>query len=144
MYETMVFWETAGGDDEPAVFRDYAEIWRAAEKVVYSRTLQTVSSAKTRIEREFDIEAVRRRKEASGSDITIGGAELAGQAIKAGLVDECHLFLCPVVVGGGTRSLPDDIRFVLALHEGSVVGLATGYAIGRGEPALCMLHTTAG
>ena len=106
MYETMVFWETAVGEaDEPAEFSDYAEIWRAAEKVVYSPTLEAVSSERTRIEREFDAEAVRQLKLASATDISIGGAELAGQAIGAGLVDECHLFLCPIVVGGGKRAL---------------------------------------
>jgi dihydrofolate reductase len=93
MYETMVFWETVSTEaDEPAVFWDYAEIWRAAEKIVYSRMLQTVSSARTRIEREFDRDAVRRLKQSSRADITVGGAELAGHAIGAGLVDECHLF----------------------------------------------------
>src|ERR1700674_2028576 len=100
MYETMVFWETAGtGAGSSAVGRDFAVIWRAAEKIVYSRTLQTVSSARTRIERGFDPDALRRLKETSEADITIGGAELAGQAIAAGLVDECHLFLGPVMVG---------------------------------------------
>src|SRR5690242_20254283 len=85
MYETMVFWETASTEaDEPPVFSDYAEIWRAAEKIVYSRTLQTVSSLKTRIEREFDPDAVRRLKQSSGADIAVGGAELAGQAIGQG------------------------------------------------------------
>ena len=117
MYETMVFWETAGEADEPSVFRDYAEIWRAAEKVVYSRRLQTVSSARTRIEREFDRDAVRRLKQSSGTDITVGGSELAGHAIGAGLVDECHLFLCPIVVGGGKRALPDGVRVQLELLD---------------------------
>ena len=85
----MVFWETvSGGADQPAVIRDFAEIWRAAEKIVFSRTLQTVASARTHIERTFDPDAVRRLKETAGADITIGGAELAGQAIAAGLVDE--------------------------------------------------------
>jgi len=118
MYETMVFWETASTDaDEPAVFSDYAEIWRATEKIVYSRTLQTASSARTRIEREFDRDAVRRLKQSSGADISIGGAELAGQAIGAGLVDECHLFLCPIVVGGGKRALHDNVRVQLELLD---------------------------
>ena len=118
MYETMVFWETVSTEaDEPAVFRDYAGIWRAAEKIVYSRTLQTVSSARTRIEREFDRDAVRRLKQSSGADIAIGGAELAGHAIGAGLVDECHLFLCPIVVGGGKRALPDNVRAQLELLD---------------------------
>jgi dihydrofolate reductase len=118
MYETMVFWETAGtGADSPAVSRDFAVIWRAAEKIVYSRTLQGVSSARTRIERGFDPDAIRRLKETSQADITIGGAELAGQAIAAGLVDECHLFLGPVIVGGGKRALPDNVRAQLELLD---------------------------
>lgn len=116
MYETMVFWETVstrGG--QSAVMRDFAEIWRAAEKIVYSRTLTTPSSARTRIERDFDPSAIRRLKESSSHDITVGGAELGGQAIAAGLVDECHLLLCPIVVGGGKRVLPDDVRAPLEL-----------------------------
>jgi dihydrofolate reductase len=115
MYETMVYWETGG--DQAAVTRDFAEIWRAAEKVVYSRTLQTVSSERTRIEREFDTAAIRRLKESSRSDITIGGAELAGQAIAEGLVDECHLFLGPVLVGGGKRALPAGVHAELELLD---------------------------
>jgi dihydrofolate reductase len=118
MYETMVFWETVTtGADEPAVFWDYARIWRAADKVVYSRTLPEVSSVRTRIEREFDRDAIERLKQSSGADIAIGGAELAGHAIGAGLVDECHLFLCPIVVGGGKRALPDNIRVLLELLD---------------------------
>jgi dihydrofolate reductase len=118
MYETMVFWETKPHrTDEPSVFWDYAEIWRATEKIVYSRTLQTPSSARTRIEREFDLAAVRQLKQSSEADITVGGAELAGQAIGAGLVDELHLFLCPVVVGGGKRALPDNIHTQLELLD---------------------------
>ncbi len=117
MYETMVFWETVSTEAEPAVIRDFAGIWRAAEKIVYSRALQTVSSARTRIEREFDRDAVRRLKQSSGADIAVGGAELAGHAIGAGLVDEYHLFLCPIVVGGGKRALPDNVRAQLELLD---------------------------
>ena len=117
MYEVMVFWETAGGADEPAFVRDYAEIWRAADKIVYSRTLETASSAKTRIERDFDPDAVRQLKEAAGRDLTVGGPGLAGQALAAGLVDECQFFVAPVVVGGGTRSLPDGVRQDLELLD---------------------------
>jgi dihydrofolate reductase len=113
MYETMVYWETV--DDAHPVSRDFAELWRAAEKIVYSRTLQTVSSARTRIEPDFDAEAIRRLKEASASDISVGGAELGGQALAAGLVDELHLLLNPVVVGGGKRALPDGVRAPLEL-----------------------------
>jgi dihydrofolate reductase len=118
MYETMVYWETVStGGDQSAVSRDFAEIWRAAEKIVYSRTLRTPSSARTRIEREFDPAAVRQLKESSASDVTIGGPELAGAALAAGLVDECHLFLGPVLVGGGKRALPDDVRVQLELLD---------------------------
>jgi dihydrofolate reductase len=116
MYETMVFWENVStAADQPAVTRDFAGIWRAAEKIVYSRTLQTVSSARTRIERDFDVDAIRRLKQTSGADITIGGAELAAHAIKLGLVDECHLFLAPILVGGGKRALPSNVRTRLEL-----------------------------
>jgi dihydrofolate reductase len=118
MYETMVYWETAGtGDDEHSVARDFAEIWRGAEKVVYSRTLQTPSSPRTRIERDFDPAAIRRLKESSARDISVGGAQLAGEAMAAGLVDECHLFLGPIVIGGGKRALPDDVRVRLELLD---------------------------
>ena len=118
MYETMVYWETVSTEaDESAVFWDYAGIWRAAEKVVYSRTLQTPSSARTRIEREFEPDAIRQLKLSSTADIAVGGGELAGQAIGAGLVDECHLFLCPIVVGGGKRALPDNVRAQLELLD---------------------------
>lgn len=115
MYETLMVWETMPTGDEPTVYRDYAQIWQASEKIVYSRTLETVSSARTRVERDFDPNAIRRLKTASGSDIAIGGPELAAQAIKAGLVDECHLFLSPIVVGGGKPALPDDVRIPLVL-----------------------------
>jgi dihydrofolate reductase len=116
MYEAMVPWETAGtGGDQDAVSRDFAEIWRAAEKIVYSRTLQSPSSERTRIERDFDPAAVRQLKASSDRDITVGGAELAGDAIAAGLVDECHLYLVPVLLGGGKRVLPDNVRAQLEL-----------------------------
>jgi dihydrofolate reductase len=116
MYETMVYWETAGsGADQRAVSRDFAQIWRAAEKIVYSRTLQAASSARTRIERDLDSDAIRRLKATSPTDITIGGAELAGHAFRTGLVDECHLFVTPIVVGRGKRALPDNVRIPLKL-----------------------------
>jgi dihydrofolate reductase len=99
------------------VIRDFAELWQSAEKVVYSRTLQTVSSARTRIERVFDPERIRQLKDASPRDITVGGPEIAGHAIDAGLVDECHLFLGPVVVGGGKRALPGNVRAQLDLLD---------------------------
>ncbi len=115
MYETMVYWET--DEDQAPVARDFGEIWRAAEKVVFSRTLQSVSSERTRIEREFDATAIRQMKEDSRSDISVGGAELAGQAIAAGLVDVCHLLLGPVLVGGGKRALPAGVNAQLELLD---------------------------
>jgi dihydrofolate reductase len=117
MYEVMRFWETAGGADQRPVSRDYAEIWRAADKIVYSKTLESASSARTRIERDFEPDAVRRLKAAADRDLSVGGPGLAGQALAAGLVDECHFFLAPAVVGGGTRSLPDGLRLDLELLD---------------------------
>jgi dihydrofolate reductase len=118
MYETMVFWETAHTlADQSPVTQDFARLWQAADKVVYSRTLETVSSARTRIERAFDPEAVRRLKASAVRDVTVGGPELAAQAFRAGLVDECHLFLTPIVVGGGKRSLPDHVRVQLEMLD---------------------------
>ena len=116
MYEVMAAWE-AGFGDQPPLVRDFAEIWRAADKIVYSTTLERVSSARTRIERAFDPEAVRVMKAAAERDITVGGPTLAAQAIGAGLVDECQLFISPMVVGGGTRSLPDGVRVKLELLD---------------------------
>lgn len=114
MYQTMVFWETADADeDHPPYVRDYARGWQAAEKVVYSTTLEEVSSARTRIERTFDPDAVRRLKETSDHDLTVDGPTLAAQAIRAGLVDEYHLFTTSTVVGGGTRFFPDGVRLDL-------------------------------
>jgi dihydrofolate reductase len=117
MYDVMVAWETLPTADEPPFIQDYAEIWRAADKIVYSRTLETASSARTRIEREFDPDTVRQLKAAAERDIGVGGPELAAQAIEAGLVDEFHLFLSPIVVGGGQPSLPDDVRVKLDLLD---------------------------
>jgi dihydrofolate reductase len=137
MYETMVFWETASTSGEPAVFGDYAELWRAADKVVFSRTLQEVSSARTRIERELDPDAIRALKRAATADISVGGSELAGQALAAGLVDELHLLLFPVIVGGGKPALPLGVRAELELiderrFESGVVHM--GYRV-TGRPA---------
>ena len=118
MYEVMSYWETAHTlPDRSPVGEDYAAIWRAADKVVYSRTLGTVSSAKTRIERDFDPDEVRRMKATAAWDISIGGPGLAGQALKAGLVEECHVLVNPVVVGGGTPWLPDGLRLELELLD---------------------------
>ena len=117
MYEVMIAWETWDIEGEPAVIQDFAEIWRAADKIVFSRTLDSVSSARTRLEREFDPEAVRRLKEKAGHDLAVAGPDLAGQAIEAGLVDEYHLFLAPVIVGGGKQMLPDNLRVDLELRD---------------------------
>ena len=118
MYETMRVWES---DDwlagAPAVVREFAEIWRDADKVVYSTTLEGVSTAKTRIERQFEPDAVRRLKEASSSDLSIGGAAIGAEAFRHGLVDECVLLLCPVLVGGGKPALPRGVRLDLELLE---------------------------
>lgn len=117
MYETMVAWETMDLAGEPSVVRDFAEIWRATDKVVYSRTLEAASSARTRIERDFDPEAVRRMKAAAERDISISGPDLAAQALEAGLVDECYLLVAPVLVGGGKRSFPHGVHLKLELLE---------------------------
>jgi dihydrofolate reductase len=118
IYETMVYWETAHTlPDQPPFIEDFAGIWQAADKIVYSKTLDTLSSARTRIERDFDPEAVRQLKATAGHDISVGGADLAAQAIKAGLVDEYHLFLTPIIVGAGHQSLPDHVRLELELLD---------------------------
>lgn len=111
MYDVMVVWETPEAfADESPITQDFARIWQAADKIVYSKTLEKASSARTRIERDFDIEAIRRMKATAGSDLAVGGADLAAQAIRAGLVDEYHLFLAPVLVGGGAQALPDAVH----------------------------------
>jgi dihydrofolate reductase len=115
MYEVMAVWETMDATSE--VGADFAQLWRAADKIVFSRTLERTTTPRTRLERAFEPEAIRALKARSDRDITVGGAELAGQALQAGLVDECHLFLAPVVVGGGTRALPDCVRLDLDLRD---------------------------
>jgi dihydrofolate reductase len=115
MYEVMKFWEAASTLD--GFMKDYTEIWQAADKIVYSTTLDAVTTARTRLEREFDPAEVRRLKASAGRDISVGGPELAAQAIKAGLVDEYHLFLHPIVVGGGNHALPDDVSVELELLD---------------------------
>ncbi|MDJ0357532.1 dihydrofolate reductase family protein [Paenarthrobacter sp. PH39-S1] len=118
MYEVMAAWETiyARTDQSPFV-RDFAEIWQAADKIVYSGTLKAASSARTRIERDFDVGAVRKMKTTAAHDMTVGGTDLAAHAIKAGLVDECRMFVTPVVVGGGKHFLPDGVHLKLELLE---------------------------
>ena len=118
IYETMVYWETAHTlPDQPPFIQDFAGIWQAADKIVYSKTLETAASARTRIECDFDPEGVRRLKAAADRDISVGGPELAAEAIRAGLIDEWHLFLNPVVIGAGTAALPDDVRVELDLLD---------------------------
>jgi dihydrofolate reductase len=118
MYDVMVAWETMDtGADQPPVIYDYAQIWRAADKIVYSRTLEKAASARTRIVRDFDPEAIRQMKANVEHDISIGGPELAAQALKAGLVDEIHLFLTPIIVGSGIQALPDHVRVKLELLD---------------------------
>ena len=117
MYEVMGWWETVDTDGEPEVIRDFAEIWRAADKVVYSSTLAGPVTERTRVERAFDADAVKRMKDAATSDIGVGGPHLAAAAIRAGLVDEYQQFLTPIIVGGGTRFLPDDVRVDLELVD---------------------------
>jgi dihydrofolate reductase len=118
IYEVMVAWENPEtfADQQP-VIRDYAEIWRDADKIVYSKTLEVVSSSKTRIERDFDADAITEMKARAVRGLSVGGPELAAQAIEAGLVDEIHLFLAPIVVGGGKQSLPDGVRLELELRS---------------------------
>jgi dihydrofolate reductase len=127
MYEVMIAWETMDAAAHPAFMQDFAEIWRAAEKIVFSTTLETVSSARTRIERDFDPEAVRQMKASEARDMLVGGPGLAAQAFEAGLVDECHLFIAPAVVGGGKQSLPDNLRMNLELLDERRFGNGTVY-----------------
>jgi dihydrofolate reductase len=115
MYETMLFWETVPLEGQNPVIRDYTGIWRAADKIVYSTTLQVASTARTRIESRFDPEAVRALKQ--HGDISIGGPGLAASAIRAGLVDEYQVFVTPVVVGGGTSVFPHGVRAGLELAD---------------------------
>jgi dihydrofolate reductase len=127
MYEVMVAWETMDTPDQPPFMRDFAKIWQAAEKIVYSKTLETVSSAGTRIERDFDPEAVRQMKARATRDLMVGGPELAAQAIKAGLVDEYHLFVALVVVAGGKHFLPNNVRLKLELVDERRFGIGVVY-----------------
>jgi dihydrofolate reductase len=117
MYEVLVAWETLPTAGEPDFVADFAQIWRASDKVIYSRTLDAVASARTRIEREFDPDAVRRMKAEGDEDLSVGGPGLAAEALRAGLVDEIHLFLSPIIVGGGTPALPDGVRIDLELLD---------------------------
>lgn len=134
MYEVMVYWETAHLAEEPPFRQDFAQLWQAADKIVYSRTLEMVSSARTRIERDFDPQVVRQMKAASGPDITVGGPGLAAQAIKAGLVDEFQLFVVPVMVGDGNQFLPRGVRLELELMDERRFGNGTVYLRYHADP----------
>ena len=118
MYETMRVWETDPNlAAQSPLNRDFAETWQAANKIVYSKTLETISTRKTQLERRFDPEAIRQLKQAVEDDILIGGPELTAHAFRAGLIDECHLFILPIIVGGGKSALPDNVRLELELLE---------------------------
>jgi dihydrofolate reductase len=115
MYEAMVYWETAPIADQPAWIVDFTNMWRAAEKVVFSKTLASASSGRTTLERKFDVEAIRQMKAGETQHLTVGGADLAAQAFGAGLVDECHLYFWPIALGGGKHALPSHMRLDLQL-----------------------------
>ena len=118
MYETMMVWETDPNlITESPLNRDFAEVWQAADKIVYSNTLETVSTRKTQLENSFDPETIRQLKEEAEQDLLIGGAELAAHAFRSGLINECHLFLLPIIVGGGKQALPDNVRLKLELLD---------------------------
>ena len=118
MYEVMRYWETAPtGNREPSAEQAYAKIWQTADKIIYSKSLEEVSTARTRIERQFDPDAVQQLKAAATRDMSVSGPTLAAQALKLGLVDECHQFLSPIVVGGGTQAFPDKVRLEFELLD---------------------------
>ncbi|MFW6076088.1 MAG: dihydrofolate reductase family protein [Chloroflexota bacterium] len=134
LYEVMVAWETMDSDpDQPRAILDFAGIWQHANKVVYSRTLESVASSRTRIEPEFNPEAVREMKSLSGQDMAIGGPDLAASAFRHGLIDECHIFIAPVIVGGGKRGLPDTGRLDLQLVDERRFGNGMVYLHHRAE-----------
>ena len=136
MYEVLSAWETLGVSTQPAFIREFAGIWRGADKVVYSRTLSSVTTARTRIERAFTIAAVQQMKAAADRDFFLGGANLAAQALEAGLVDVCHFVIAPVIVGDGTSAFPEGVRYSLALGSerrfaNGMVYLSYGVTHGR-------------
>jgi dihydrofolate reductase len=136
MYETMLYWETAHTlPRQPPLDREFAGIWQGADKIVFSTTLQSVASARTRLERNFDPGQIRQLKSAAEHDLAVGGADLAGQAIRAGLVDELQLFLVPVVVGGGKPALPDGVRSDLELLDTRRFASGAVYLRYRPKPA---------
>lgn len=143
MYDVMKYWETAHeAPGQPDFARDYAQVWQAADKVVYSTTLESVSSARTRIERRFDPEDVRRMKETAEHDISVGGPDLAAQAIRAGLVDEYYLLISPVAVGAGKRALPSDVRLDLELLDERRFGNGVVYVRYRSRNASMVAPST--
>jgi dihydrofolate reductase len=118
MYEVMRYWETAStGNGEQSAEQEFAKLWLRADKIIYSRSLDEVSTASTRLEREFDPKAIRQMKADETRDIAVSGPTLAAEALRHGLVDECHLFLSPIVVGGGTPALPDNVWLQLQLLD---------------------------
>ena len=134
MYEVLRAWEDLDLTDAPGYIVEFAQIWRDTDKIVFSRTLDGVSTRRTRVERDFDPAAIRQLKATAESDISIGGPELAGEAMRAGLVDEIQLFLAPVVVGGGKPSLPEDVRLDLELVEERRFGNGTVHLRYRVKP----------
>jgi dihydrofolate reductase len=115
IYESMVYWESAPTADQPTWVVEFTNLWRAAEKVVFSKTLASASSGRTTLERTFDVEAIRHMKAGEARDLTVGGADLAAQAFRAGLVDECHLYFWPIALGGGKHALPNHARLEFQL-----------------------------
>jgi dihydrofolate reductase len=137
LYDVMAVWESWATEDEPEPVKDFQRIWRAADKVVYSRALDAVSTPRTRLERSFDPDAVRALVEAAPTDVTVGGATLAAEAFRAGLVDACDLYLNPVAVGGGTPALPTDTRVDLTLTDNRRFGngvVLLRYRVSRARP----------
>ena len=130
LYDIMRVWETLEDDESPAM-NDYAAIWRAADKIVYSRTLESVDTSRTTLERSFDPDAIVQLKETAAADIGVGGASLAAQALTAGLVDEIYQFISPVIVGGGTRFVPDGLALQLELTDERRFGNGVVYAAYR-------------
>jgi dihydrofolate reductase len=117
LYDTMRVWQTVPDDEGSEVARDFARVWREADKVVYSATLSDVSTPRTRLEHDFDPAVVRALVDAADRDVSVGGATLAASALRANIVDELHQFLHPVVVGGGTPYLPEGVRLDLELLD---------------------------
>ena len=143
MYEVMSAWETLGTEPaDPGYIVDFGQIWRSAEKVVYSSTLDAVETPRTRLERRFEPDIVRALKASSDRDVMIGGPELAGQAMAAGLVDTIHLFVTPISVGGGKRALPGDVRLTLELEATDRFGngmVHVGYRVSSGQGGVATL-----